>query len=696
MKINILLPYKEQYSNLYSGAVSIFVKDNIKHSIYKKNINVFGVENNFNEQTNSKNKYISILKTKFLRNYLYVKKFANLIKNEISIVELHNRPNYFPYLKKKLPDNNYILYLHNNPLELKGSRSIVEREYILNNCKYIIFLSEWIKNKFFSGIDIKKYNNFSVIYPGVSKIKKIPKKKNIIFFSGKLNSSKGYNLFCEATKEFIQKNKDWKIISAGTETRRDINIYDHVKELGQISHNKVLEYIKKSKITIAPSKWEEPLGRLPIESAANGSVCISSSNGGLIESNKYGIIIKNINKNKIIKSLNFLKIEKHYKILQYRVFNNHKLTSEYSALKIDKVRNKFIIKHSKNLFKKNLKIFHISNFNDNTNGRLFYSTQRKINLGLVKLGHNIFSLDEKLFFRKNFILFKKLEFNNKVLEINKNYVPDLIIIGHINSILPETFLQIKKINPNVIIIRIYIDSISKEFFKYNSQILLNNFKFIDRIFITSKPNNMLNKFKSKISFIPNMVDSSIETLKNFNNDNFEYDLFFALSHGQNRGKFKKGFSDERDNFIKILNSKTTFLKKYFISTNFNEPLWGNDYYNLLSKCQMGLNISRGSYQDFYSSDRISSLFGNGLLVFLEAKTKLHKFFSNNEAIFFNNINDLIKKLKYYKNNPSKSRIIAKNGYLKYHKYFSNIQVCNYILQKTNLIKKNKKFIWESI
>ena len=35
---------------------------------------------------------------------------------------------------------------------------------------------------------------------------------------------------------------------------------------------------------------------------------------------------------------------------------------------------------------------------------------------------------------------------------------------------------------------------------------------------------------------------------------------------------------------------------------------------------MGLNISRGAYQKKYSSDRISSLIGNGLLVFINSKT----------------------------------------------------------------------------
>ena len=42
MKISILLPYKENFSPNYPGAVSIFLKDTIKNSRYKKNILVFG------------------------------------------------------------------------------------------------------------------------------------------------------------------------------------------------------------------------------------------------------------------------------------------------------------------------------------------------------------------------------------------------------------------------------------------------------------------------------------------------------------------------------------------------------------------------------------------------------------------------------------------------------------------------------
>ena len=92
--------------------------------------------------------------------------------------------------------------------------------------------------------------------------------------------------------------------------------------MGQIDHESVLKIIKHSKITIAPSIWDEPLGRLPIESAALGSVCISSSNGGLTESNKFGLIIDDINSKKIFNALLTLSNYKNYKQIQKRIFNN--------------------------------------------------------------------------------------------------------------------------------------------------------------------------------------------------------------------------------------------------------------------------------------------------------------------------------------------------------------------------------------
>ena len=42
MKISILLPYKENFSPIYAGAVSLFVKDTTKISKFKKYICIYG------------------------------------------------------------------------------------------------------------------------------------------------------------------------------------------------------------------------------------------------------------------------------------------------------------------------------------------------------------------------------------------------------------------------------------------------------------------------------------------------------------------------------------------------------------------------------------------------------------------------------------------------------------------------------
>ena len=96
---------------------------------------------------------------------------------------------------------------------------------------------------------------------------------------------------------------------------------------------------------------------------------------------------------------------------------------------------------------------------------------------------------------------------------------------------------------------------------------------------------------------------------------------------------------------------------------------------------------------YYSSDRLASLMGNGLLVFIHEGYKYQDFFNNNEIITFKNINDLNKKIKFFKKNNELLKKIAENGHKKAHKIFNNKIISQYIVDKTmgNKIKKN--YIW---
>ena len=110
MKISILLPYKENFSANYAGAVSLFVNDTIKNSRFYKDTYVFG---SMSYPKPFLKRYINLpVKKKMLQSTSKNYVFEFLKKEKIinsDIIEIHNRPNYIKYLhdtKKK----NYSLF----------------------------------------------------------------------------------------------------------------------------------------------------------------------------------------------------------------------------------------------------------------------------------------------------------------------------------------------------------------------------------------------------------------------------------------------------------------------------------------------------------------------------------------------------------------------------------------------------------
>ena len=92
---------------------------------------------------------------------------------------------------------------------MSGSKSIQERIFLLKNCFKIIFNSNWSKKRFLEGMKSDYINSEKLVVINQSaKRNKInlSKKKKIITFVGKLNKSKGYDLFGKAIIKILNKN----------------------------------------------------------------------------------------------------------------------------------------------------------------------------------------------------------------------------------------------------------------------------------------------------------------------------------------------------------------------------------------------------------------------------------------------------------------------------------------------------------
>jgi len=701
MKIASILPYKENYTENGAGAVALWISDFMKDSIFKKNTFIIGSTNN--KKFLSKNyinidiKKISSKLTSTTKNYSkeIIEKIENL---NLDIIELHNRPIMVKEFFKKI-NSKIILYFHNDPTTMKGAKTINERIYLLKNVDKIIFISKWVKKRFFKDLPILSDNKTHIIYHSINSHKKKINKKKQIIFVGKLNESKGYDLYCKSMFKVLNKNKDWNAISIGEEKRFQ-NYPTHKRHinLGQISHKKVLNYLSKSEIAIIPSRWEEPFGRTALEASSRGCATIISNSGGLSETTDHAIILKKLDvKNIELETLKLINNKNLRKKIQFKSmkFIKHKLKE--NSKKIDSMRVSLFPFKNININNKKLRILNIYNLAQKLNHRIYnLSLGKKFTNGFIRNGHDVIEISDRDYVKQNKtvgFLNLKNKFHQYIIETFKNYNPDFIFFGHSENINQNIIEDLRSINKNLIISQWNEDPLISNLSDSSDNIekLKRFIPLVDHSFITTNPSelNISKDLKKKIHFFMAPVDKNIECFDVYNLDP-KNDLFYAMSHGVNRAVLKEGKTDNRVVFLDKLIKKINGIKYDFYGFGKQEPVWGNEFYKSLLNSKMALNLSRGKPTKHYSSNRIASLMGNGLLVFIDEKVKMQNFFTKNEIVYYKSIDDLANKIKYFKKNDLLRKKIAKNGKRKYFRLFNETRIAKYIIDNS-LGKKSSLF-----
>ena len=690
IKIATILPYKENYTHTKASAASLWVSEFFKKSKYNKTNHIYGHTKNRDYLTNNYfNIELANIKSKLksaTREYInkLVKKFKT---QKYDIIEIHNRPIILNELTRKIK-SRYIMYFHNDPLSMNGSKTINQRLDIISRVEKIIFVSEWTQKRFFIDIDDKLKTKTEVVYPSVNLKKKISKKENFITFIGKLNESKGYDLFAKTIVKILNEFPNWKAYSLGDEERRKIYInHKNHYELGFLNHKDVLGILDKTSISVVPSKWEEPFGRTALEASSRGCATIISNKGGLPETTNQAIILKNLNEETLYNQICFLiKNNKARKKIQKDSLKNVQHIISSNSKIIDKLRQESLPYSNFNFIKKKIKILNIYNQGQKLNHRLYnISVGKKFSNGFIRNGHDVLEISDRDYIRNNRslnFLSVKNTFQKYLLETFKNYNPDLILFGHTKNIDHETINNFKNINRNLIVSQWNEDPVMPSL-EYSKNNILNIKKYsdiVDHTFITTHPDELIKQDKNirnlHFFFIP--VDQNIEFFDVYKL-NPQKDLFYAMSHGVNRAVLKEGTEDDRIVFLNKLVKRIPKIKYDFYGFANKQPIWGNNFFRTLINSKMALNLSRGKPTKYYSSNRIASIMGNGLLTFIDKKVKMNHFFSNKEIVFYSSIDDLSQKIKFYAKND-KSRIeIAKNGKKKYFKLFNEKRVAKYII-----------------
>lgn len=189
-------------------------------------------------------KTIHTLRDNYMINSSYVRPNNILIK----IFDIFHRNYYINYLEK------YVDYVH-------------------SPTKYMIDLH--IKNGF-------KIKNTKVIPNTVEMGFELTNYKNKtydIIYVGSLSKTKGIKTLIELKK----LKPELKITLVGSGELESEALKVGIKCTGWLEQDKVFNYMKKSKIVILPSEWEEAFGRVLIEGVACGTISIGSNMGGIPE-----------------------------------------------------------------------------------------------------------------------------------------------------------------------------------------------------------------------------------------------------------------------------------------------------------------------------------------------------------------------------------------------------------------------------
>ena len=359
MNIDIIMPYKEIFSEKKASAVSLTIKNSWEFSEFKSSIKVFG---QFTEVPFADINFVGLKIKKFLhfgKNRSILMNYLNLHKKDMSskkIIELHNRPYLFNAAIRIVRNTPISLHFHNDPTEMGGSKTTYERIRIAKNADAVYFVSEFLKKCFLKGIS-KDFNNLHVLPNALErKLHKQPKKNREIAFVGRLVKEKGAHIFIESIRSLVKKYPEWKFRIIGTskagneklKTSYEKKIIRDFKSLGNnteysgfISNSEVKEIMKTLSILVVPSVWEEPFGLTALEGFCYGAAIIASKVGGLEEMlDGTGLLIKDIDEIKLEKSItSLIQNKKLLEDYQNKSWTNYKYNQSQIVKKQDMIRN---------------------------------------------------------------------------------------------------------------------------------------------------------------------------------------------------------------------------------------------------------------------------------------------------------------------------------------------------------------------
>ena len=300
-RIDILLPSKESFGPKNAGAISGVVLDLIEESRTSDCFRVVGSEvgtpfpGAIFKGLQPRHGWLHGSNIGLAAAYLHDLRLSG----SPDLVEVHSRCHVASYLKKKRPDLKVVLYLHNDPRDMKGSRSTAERRRLLREMAAVICVSDYIRDCFLDGIDSNEATEkVATARNGARRPNGMPTaKKPMILLAGRMVPQKGILEFSKALSRVVGQHPEWEVVIAGARRFEasepgsyEAQIADALAPIGNqarmtgfLPKAQLLELQQQSAIIACPSIWDDPMPKAVLEALAVGSALLTTRRGGIPE-----------------------------------------------------------------------------------------------------------------------------------------------------------------------------------------------------------------------------------------------------------------------------------------------------------------------------------------------------------------------------------------------------------------------------
>ncbi len=326
-----------------------------------------------------------------------------------------------------------------------------------------------------------------------------------------------------------------------------------------------------------------------------------------------------------------------------------------------------------------LRILIVADFARSKAQRTFFSVERKLANGFIRLGHNVVCFSDRDTARESSFFGSSKhgsgKMNTRLIETVGHYQPHIILVGHADLISGTTYSALRD---KVRGVRLAQFNVDPTFRPETMATFAQRTAWVDKSFITTADSEAIAAIQppaSNVHFFPNPVDSSVETGRVFEKDreSLELDLLFLGT----------GIGTRNEQLDALDSRLPENVRRRFSGGIHGSPrISGYAFLRALETAAQNLNTpidDRRPEAFLYSSDRIALLLGQGTLVHTSAAAHLETLYEDG-LVIFSSREELAENVIALTKDDERRRAIAAKGWQIAHSRTNGTRIAKYMLE----------------